>query len=70
MDYCATKFGTFGMMETLEHSLWFRGIYDVKFTTCFPAWVPTKLAEGIAYATLLSATIGIMQFLAELVAGR
>ncbi|KAH7698102.1 hypothetical protein AAVH_17619 [Aphelenchoides avenae] len=31
-------------METLEHMLWARGVRDVKFTTCFPAFVPTKLA--------------------------
>lgn len=58
------------MMETIEHSLWLRGVRDVKFTTCFPAWVPTKLADGIVYALHHIPIIVIKHFLEELVAGQ
>lgn len=59
MDYSGSKFGVFGVMETLEHMLWLRGDHGVRFTTCFPAWVPTKLADGIRYVIFCKYTSNI-----------
>ncbi|KAH7732210.1 hydroxysteroid (17-beta) dehydrogenase 13 [Aphelenchoides avenae] len=46
-DYSGSKFGVWGVMEVLEHSLWFRRIYDVKFTTCFPTFVRTAFIDDM-----------------------